>query len=342
MRFPNIEDLKTERYAKILSTGIGLPENVVSNQEIIDRFSIMATDRAVEYSLGIKQRRWAEDKEELVELMAKAANQCLERADIDIEKVDRVIYSRLIGEYNIPASAIGVLKKLGVKKGIPAFDVTCACSGFVHAMDIALRYIAAGDEYVLILGGGITSRGVQNWIKANPKTVFLFGDAITAMLIGHSDLKHFLSSYVFTNHKLYDNAFIPLGTTLFKKGNKNTYEDILNMQVLDGQVIMDSSIEYAKIIADKLLTKTNLTLDDIDLFITSDQSTKIWEAQLEALGIPQEKSLSLFYKYGNTVASMSPLILDELIYTNRMKRGDIVMMMAHGAGASSGGMIFKY
>jgi len=87
---------------------------------------------------------------------------------------------------------------------------------------------------------------------------------------------------------------------------------------------------------DKLLAETNLTLDDIDFFITSDQSTKIWEAQVKELGIPFEKSLSLFYKYANTVAAMSPLILHELITSGRLKRGDLVMMHAHGAGASSG------
>jgi 3-oxoacyl-[acyl-carrier-protein] synthase-3 len=209
-------------------------------------------------------------------------------------------------------------------------------------MDMALKYIATGDDYVLILGGGISSKRIQQCKNPSTKTVFLFGDGIVAMLLGPSKTKHFFSSYIFTNHQLYDNAFIPCGTTMLAKGYHDTGNDILTMQIVDGKVILDSAVEYTKIIADKLLSMANITLDEVDYFITSDQSTRIWEAQVKALGIPFEKSLSLFERYGNTVAAMSPLILNELISSNRIKRGDIVMMMAHGAGASSGGLLFKY
>ena len=114
------------------------------------------------------------------------------------------------------------------------------------------------------------------------------------------------------------------------------------MKIADGNLVQQSAVEYAKVISGKLLSVTGLSLADLDFFVTSDQSTRIWEAQLQALGIPAAKSLSLFYKYGNTVAAMSPLNLNGLIEDGRLKRGDLVMMMAHGAGASSGGMIFRY
>lgn len=342
IQFPAIKDLNLKRQARIISTGVGLPEHIVTNQDIIDKYDIIATDRAVKFSLGIQERRWAELHENLDDLLAEAAAKCLERAGIDINQVSRIIYTKLLGDCQVPASSVGMLKKLGSNVGIPAFDISSACSGFMHVMDLALRFIASGDEYVLIIGGGITSRAVQRFEKPNPKTVFLYGDAIVAMLIGYSEVKHFLASYIFTNHLLYDNAYVPCGTSLLKQGLKNVNTDMFNMQVKDGNVILESSVQYSKEIADKLLSSTGLSLDDIDYFITSDQSTKIWEAQLKALGIPPHKSLSLFYKYGNTVAAMSPLILHELIISGKLKRGNLVMMMAHGAGASSGGMIFKY
>ena len=87
---------------------------------------------------------------------------------------------------------------------------------------------------------------------------------------------------------------------------------------------------------------TRYAIDDLDFFITSDQTTLTWSDQLRTLAIPQEKSASLFNIYGNTVAAMSPLILNELIESGRLKRGMKVMMMAHGAGSSAGGMIFVY
>ncbi|WP_265444047.1 ketoacyl-ACP synthase III [Acetivibrio straminisolvens] len=340
IRFPEIKPLKIERYAKIISTGVGLPDRVVTNQDIIDTYGIIATDRAVRYSVGIIERRWVED-EKLEDLVAMAISQCLDRAGVGIDSVDRIIYSRLLGDYQIPATSIGALRKLGARAGIPAFDMTCACSGFMHALDLAIRYIDSGDDYVLVIGGGITSKGIQKWKHPNQKTVFLFGDAVVAMLIGCSEVKHFLASYLMTNHLLYDNAFIPFGTKLLKEDVKIEPE-LFNMNVVNGDVVLQSSVEYCKMITDKLLSESKLTLDEIDYFITSDQSTRIWEAQVKALGIPFEKSLSLFYKHANTVSAMSPLILDELITSGRLKRGDLVMMHAHGAGASSGGMIFRY
>lgn len=344
IRFPEIKPLSIKRHAKIVATGVGLPENTVTNQDIIDQYNIIATDRAVQYSLGIKERRWVDVHQKLDDLMAKAVKNCLERAGMNIDQINRIIYTRLLGDYQVPAASVAVLRKLGATTGIPAFDISSACSGFMHAMDLALRFIATGDDYVLVIGGGMTSTGIQAFRKPNPKTVFLFGDAIAAMLIGVSKTKHFLASYIITNHKLYDNAYIPCGTRLLQGNVPDLHDDfdILNMKIADGNLIQQSAVEYARVIAGKLLSVTGLSLEDIDFFVTSDQSTRIWEAQLQALGIPPEKSLSLFCKYGNTVAAMSPLNLDGLIQSGRLKRGHLVMMMAHGAGASSGGMIFRY
>lgn len=341
-RFPDLRPLTINRYAKIVSLGVGLPKGVVTNQDIIDEYKIMATDRAVQYSLGIKERRWSNFDEKVEDLMAEAVSQCLEKAGIGIDMVDRVIYTKLFGDYQVPATSIGLLRKLNAKKGIPAFDICSACSGFMHAMDLAIRYIASGDDYVLLLGGSVMAKCCRLWKNPDPKTVFLFGDAIVAMLISYSEIKSFMASYLLTNHFLYDNAKVTFGSGFNRENIEELDHSIFFMRISDGNVVFESSAKYAKIIADKLLKETNLTLDDIDYFVTSDQSGKIWEAQLKELGIPKEKSQSMFYKYGNTVAAMSPLNLNELIESGRLKRGNLVMMQAHGAGASSGGMIFRY
>ncbi|HEX2954111.1 MAG TPA: ketoacyl-ACP synthase III [Bacillota bacterium] len=339
--YPPIQKLQVDRYARVAATGIGLPDRVLTNQEVIDRYHLFATDRAIQYTLGIKERRWVGPDEKLVTLMARAVNQCLERADIDIEQVDRVIYTKLLGDYQVPASSVGMLRELGVAVGIPAFDISAACSGFMHALDLALRFIGTGDDHVLILAGGITS-GNQNWDQPDPKTVFMFGDAVTAMLLEKSDTQHFFASYLLTNHPLYYNAYIPEGSTLLDSNFTDFSPKTYTMQIPDGRVIHNSVIETAKVVAERLLQATGLTIDQVDCFITSEQNTRIWEGQLEALGIPKEKSESVFWKYGNTVGAMSPLMLEEMITLGRLKRGMLVMMMAHGAGASSGGCIFRY
>lgn len=341
IKFPKSNRCDFHRHAQIVSMGIGIPKRVVTNQEIIDTYNIMATDRAVQYSLGINERRWVGPEDSLEKLMKEAVNQCLYSANIDVDKIDRVIFTRLLGDCQIPSSSIKLLSEMKTEVGIPAFDMTCACSGFVQGMDLAVKYIDSGDEYVLLIGGGITSKGIQDFGKPDPKTVFLMGDAVVAAVIGHSQDKHFFSSYIFTNPGLYDNAFIPYGSSTMPDGQV-LEGDIFNMKVVNGNLIEHSSVLYTDVISNVLLQESGYNMDEIDYFITSDQSTKIWEAQLKTLNLSKDKSVSTFYKYGNTAAAMTGLNLYELINTGKLKRKDIVMMMAHGAGSTSGGIIFKY
>ena len=173
--FPDIKPLRINRYAKIVSTGVGVPKKVMTNQDIIDKYDYVATDRAIQFSIGIKERRWVSEDESFEGLMAEAITQCLERANVNIEEVDRIIYTKLLSVQNIPASTVAVLKKLGVKKGIPGFDVTCACSGFVHVMDMALKYIATGDDYVLILEGEYHLKDTAVQKSKYQNSIFIWG-----------------------------------------------------------------------------------------------------------------------------------------------------------------------
>lgn len=342
IKYPPIRDLEVSRYAKILSTGSYLPDNIVTNEDIIKRYNLIATDRAVKYSLGISERRWENRNLDVADCVAFAAKQCLERANVSIEKVDRIIYSKLLGDYNVPATSIGMLKKLNAKKGIPAYDITAACSGFIHAMDMAIRYIDSGDDYVLILGGGLTSWALAyDFNKIDTRTVFLMGDGIAAMLLGVSEEKHFLCSYIQTDNTHYEVGYMPLGLSLLNSKEKLS-SDMLGMKIDNGRILNENAIESAVITVKRLLEFSKLTIDDIDFVATSDQTTQLWEGQLKALNIPLEKSVSLFHKQGNTASAMSPLNLNELITSGRLKRGMTVLMMAHGAGASGGGIIFKY
>ncbi|RPI03466.1 MAG: ketoacyl-ACP synthase III [Calditrichaeota bacterium] len=329
------------RFSRILATSYYVPEQIVSNDDIIRQHDLIATDRAVQYSLGIKERRYADKDVMVSDLLAEAAKLCLERADLDPEKLDRVIYTKLMGDYIVPATSIAVLQKLNLKKGLPAFDISAACSGFVHLLDMALRYIDSGDDYVLILGGDISTRGSLTKSKKDTRTIFLQGDAVVAMLLGVSEEPHFLASYLYTDHSYYDYSYIPFGTELLNK-TQSFNNEMFNMQMPDGMVIHESVLDSCEIVTHKLLQQANLTLADIDVFITSDQTLMTWEAQLKRMNVAKDKSASMFFKYGNTVAAMSPINLHEMIASGRLTRGQTVLFMAHGAGASGGGFIFRY
>ncbi len=275
------------------------------------------------------------------DLLCDAARQCLAQAAIQPEQIDRVIYTKLMGDQMVPATSIRVLERLGIRRGIPAFDITAACSGFVHLMDMAIRYIDSGDDYVLILGGDISSRLADAKNKKDTRTIFLQGDAVVAMLLGVSPERHFLASYLYTDNTYFGYSYIPFGTELLNK-SKAFDNQMFNMQMPNGLVVHESVIDSCDLVARKLLAQTGLSIDDIDVFITSDQTTFTWQAQLAKMGVPAEKSASMFHKYGNTVAALSPVNFHQMIEAGRVRRGMLVLFMAHGAGASGGGLIFRY
>jgi len=339
--YPGPRPLIASRYAELAATGAGLPAEIVTNQNIIDECNLIASDRAVQHSIGIKERRRGAYDEKVSRYLCEAAEMCLARANLDAEKIDRIIYTKLIGEHLIPATALRVLERLGVKRGIPVTDISAACSGFMHALELGISCINAGDDYVLVLGGDRSAVSGRAAVVKDTRTIFLNGDGFAAALLAVSTTQKFLSCYFYTDSSISHFATIPFGSRMLNSGGPFD-KDMLNLNMPDGQNIHKSVLDSCRIIADRLLAAARITLKDIDFFITSDQTTLVWKDQLQILGFSPEQSVSCFHKYGNTVAAMTPLNLHEAIITGKLKRGMLVMMMAHGAGASGGGFIFRY
>lgn len=340
-QYPPGRPLCLERNARILGTGAGLPEQVVTNQALIDELGLMATDRAVQFSVGIRERRRGDFEVPCAEYLTQAALACCSHAGIDPNRIDRIVNARLFGDHSVPATAMRVLERLKLERQIPVMDISVACSGFLHAMELGLSYINAGDDIVLVLGGDRGAMGNTSVLTADSRTVFLNGDGFAAVLLGVSERPQFRCSYFYTDSDLADFAYIPFGTALLDQ-TRTLGPDMFTVTMPDGRKIHQSVLDSCRIVSQRLLELAGLSMSDIDFVITSDQTHLVWKDQLAVLGIPESKSVSCFPKYGNTVAAMSPLNLHEAIMTNRLQRGMTVMMMAHGAGASGGGFIFEY
>ncbi len=329
------------RFGRVISTGKFLPENRMTNQDMIDKYDLFATARAVEYSTGIKERRWDDQNLSPSEFLARAARTCLNRAGIFPEQLDKIFYAKLIGDHIVPGTALKVLQRLGVTNGVPSYDMTMACSGLTHALDLALRYIDGGDDYILILTGAKSSREYNKEVHRDTQTIFLMGDGAAAILVGPAERRHFYNSYLYMNSDYFDIAYVPFGSALMN-GSRDYSNVMLNMNMINGKLVNQSALDSAVVTGQKLLDHAGMTIADIDFLITSDQTPLLWAEILKGLNCPPEKSLSLSSRYGNTVAAMTPLILDELISSGKLKRGMRVLMMAHGAGSAGGGFIFEY
>lgn len=341
MQYASGRPLNLHRHARIVSTGAAVPDEIVTNQDLIDELGLQATDRAVQFSIGITERRRAPLQNPPSLYLEKAARQCIERAGIAPEKVDRIIYAKLFGDHLVPATSIRVLERLGLRSGIPVMDISAACSGTLHALDLALNFINAGDEVVLVLGGDRTVLNKHAAVEKDTRTVFLNGDGFAGILLAASDTPSFVARYFYTDSSQADFAYIPFGTEVLNK-TLDFGQKMFALTMPDGSRIHHSVMNSCRIIADRLLSLSGKKMSDIDFFITSDQTHLVWKEQLKMLGLPEEKSISCFHKYGNTVAGMVPLNLNEAVVTGVLKRGMTVMMMGHGAGAAGGGFIFTY
>ncbi len=340
-QYPPGRPLLLGRNARIVGTGASLPDEIVSNQDLIDELHLNATARAVEFSIGIRERRRGQLDVACAEYLARAGQACLERAGVSPQEVDRVIYARLFGDHVIPATAMQLHARLGLRAGIPTMDISAACSGFMHAVDLALGAINAGDERVLVLGGDRGALAGFMPVSKDTRTAFLNGDGFAAALLEASDEPHFKARYFYTDSDLADFAYVPFGTGMLN-GAQDFGPAMMALTMPDGRRIQQSVIDSCRIISERLLALAGLTIEEIDFFITSDQTLHVWRDQLKLLGLPESKSVSCFPKYGNTVAAMAPLNLNEAIVTGALRRGMTVMMMGHGAGASGGGFIFTY
>jgi 3-oxoacyl-[acyl-carrier-protein] synthase-3 len=341
MQYPDIREIHYTRFAQLLGTGEGMPESVVTNQDIIDRFNLIASDRAVQYSVGIKERRAIQKGVPPSEYLYKSVQQCCSNANIAPEQIDRIIYAKLVGDQLIPATSLKVLQKIGIRKGVPVMDISVACSGFLHATDLALSCIDTGDDYVLVLGGDRASLDSEAKILKDTRTIFLNGDGFAAALYGYSETKKFICKYFYTDSSIGEFAYIPFGTDFLKeKGIPLT--NAFNLTMPDGPKIHQSILDSFRIISSQLLQASGMQWSDIDFLITSDQTAMAWKAQLQLVNFPESKSCSCFHKYGNTVAAMVPLNLHDALSCGKLQKGMTVMMMGHGAGASGGGFIFKY
>jgi 3-oxoacyl-[acyl-carrier-protein] synthase III len=341
LRYPPIRPLRLTRHAQLLGTGVGIPEQVVTNQDIIDQFGLIASDRAVQFSIGIKERRHVANGNPPSKYLNDAAAMAIANAGIEPDRIDRILYARLAGDHAIPSTALRVLERLGLRQGIPVMDVSVACSGFLHATELALSFIDSGDDHVLVVAGDRAGIDREAKVLKDTRTIFLNGDGFAAAVFGHSPTPKFKCSYFYTDSSIGEFAYIPFGTALFAQG-KPLEPGLFNLTMPNGPSIHQSIVDSCRIVSQRLLTEAGLTIDDIDVFVTSDQTTLSWKAQLDLLGIPESKSASCFHKYGNTVAAMVPLNLHEAIATGKLRKGMTVLLMGHGAGASGGGFVFTY
>lgn len=344
--FPAFRPRIIRQHSRILATAAYLPERVVGNQDIIDAGQLPVTDVVVRKTLGIARRRVAPEGVADSDLLAEAARRCLDAAGLGPDQLSRILVTKLLGDRVLPMTASLVQRQLNCTVAMHAVDVEGGTSAFLHAVDLAIRYIstAANDnETILVLSGGLHNLPVS---KTDPRLAFLFGDGAAAVLLGVAAEPHFLASYAYTNHAYFAAAGTrtlkvdqSVSERIYERGEIAMLYDFYTMG--NWKDTADFYVEAAQVTRDRLLQESGLAMDDIDLVLVTENNRRLRDLTLDALGVPEERSLTVIQDYGNTMSAMLPLLLHKAYQEQRLQEGMHVMLISHGEGASGGGLIYR-
>ena len=335
----------------VRGTGKYLPEFIVDNkafEQMVD-----TSDEWIISHTGIKQRR-IEQKKGNFEMMGEAAKMALKNANMSPLEIDMIISATVTGDYSYPSSGCLIQNYIGADNAV-SFDVSAACAGSIFAVDMADLYIKSGRmKNVLVVAGEMLSRVTDFHERSN---CILFGDGAGALVLcaEYSDSEDkdkqrgVLASYIISDcdgDKPF-NIYARSRTTR-KIFNEDTQEFLGNavnthgyMQML-GREVYKSVVRIAPKIIDEVLARAELQISDVKYIIAHQANKRILDAIIERYNIEPEKMPINIDKYANMSSSTVPILLHELIEENKIQKGDVLVLVAFGAGMVYGTNIIRW
>ena len=320
-------------YSRIAGTGSYLPEKVLTNHDLEKMME--TSDAWIQERTGIKRRHIAAEGEATSDLALAAANQALEMAGIGAEDVNLIIVATATPDKVFPATACIVQRRLGIR-GCGAFDIQAACSGFVYGIDLADRYIRTGAaKNVLVIGAETLSR-VTNW--EDRTTAVLFGDGAGAVVLQETDEPGIISTHIHADGQYEDLLQVPQGIS---QGYDITRAGEAFIQ-MNGNAVFRRAVAALDSIARETLDRNGIDKHDLDWFVPHQANMRIIKAAAKKLDMPMERVIVTVAEHANTSAASIPLALDVAVRDGRIKRGELLLFEAFGAGFTWGSALLRF
>jgi len=320
----------------IVGIGSYVPEKVVTNTDL--EKMVETSDEWIRTRTGIIERRIIAADENVSDLALRAAEKALTDAQLEPQEIDLIVVATASPEMIWPSTACLVGQKLGIK--CPAFDISAACTGFVYGLSVAGQFVASGEyRNVLLIGADALSRFVD-WADRN--VCILFGDGAGALVLREVEEGYgFLGSYLAADGSGADLLKIPAGGSALP-GDEKTIQEGLHYIKMNGNEVFKFAVYAMEDAIHQVLKKCHLKLSEIDYFIPHQANQRIIEAARNRLKIDQKKIISNIHKYGNTSTASIPLALEEIWREGRLKRGNLVLMIAFGGGLTWGANVLRW
>jgi 3-oxoacyl-[acyl-carrier-protein] synthase-3 len=331
--------MQQKRRAKITALGRYVPPRVVTNHDLEE---MVATnhDWIVERT-GIHERHWVEPGTPSSELGAQAAAELLKQRGIEADEIDLIIVSTVTPDMFFPSTACLIQKKIRATRAW-GFDISAACASFLFALTTGAQFIENGTHKKVLVVGADVMTSILN--PEDRTTLVLFGDGAGAILLepteegedaGLLDFKHEIDG------SGGDNLYMPGGGSLHPSSHE-TVEKKMHYVHQNGPAVFKFAVRKMEELSTGMLKRHNLTGDDIACFIAHQANLRIIDATANKAGLAPEKVIKNIHKYGNTTAATIPLAMGDAIEQGKLKKGDLVLFAAVGAGFTAGSVLLKW
>jgi 3-oxoacyl-[acyl-carrier-protein] synthase-3 len=319
------------RYSRITGTGGYLPERVLTNADL-ERM-VDTTDGWIVSRTGIRKRHIARDDETTCDLAERAAHRAIEAAGIRVNDIDLIVLGTTTPDIVFPSTACLLQQRLDIH-GCAAFDVQAVCTGFIYALAIADKFIRTEAAQCALVIGAETYSRIVDWTDRT--TCVLFGDGAGAVVLQSSHEPGILSSHLHADGQYQELLKVPGGLSYGPHQGSNAY---VKMQ---GNEVFKIAVNTLSRIVDETLAANNLAGSDMDWLVPHQANIRIIAATAKKLDMPMSRVIVTIGEHGNTSAASVPLALDQAIRDGRIKRGEILLLEAFGAGFTWGSVLVKY
>jgi 3-oxoacyl-[acyl-carrier-protein] synthase-3 len=332
--------------SRISGLGFYVPENVITNDDLS---KVMDTnDEWIQERTGIKERRHVvKGTDTTTSMGVKAAQKAIERAGIDKDDIDFIVFATLSPDYYFPGPGVLVQRDLGLKT-VGALDVRNQCSGFVYAISVADQYIKSGMyKNVLVIGSELHSHGLDMTTRGRGVSV-IFGDGAGAAVLTREEdtSKGILSTHLHSEGQHAEElSLIAPGmgkrwvTDIIEDADE---EDTSYYPYMNGQFVFKNAVvRFSEVIMEGL-GKNNLSPSDIDMLIPHQANLRISQFIQKKFSLKDDQVFNNIMKYGNTTAASIPIALTEAWEAGKINEGDLVVLAAFGSGFTWGSVIIRW
>ena len=324
--------------AKITALGCYVPPRVLTNNDL--EKIVETSNQWILERTGICERHIADAEVATSDMAIQAGRAALSQRGIEASELDAILVCTVTPDMMFPSTACLVQNGLGAK-GAWGFDLVAACSGFVYGLTTAAHLVAGGSHRkVLVIGADTMSRIIDYTDRA---TCVLFGDGAGAMLVepAADDEPGFIDFLNEIDGSGGDYLKMPAGGSRMPASAESVGERKHYVHQ-DGQQVFKYAVRKMYESCRDLLARNNLKPSDVALLIPHQANRRIITAAAERLGLPCDRVMINIDRFGNTTAATIPLATRDAIESGRLKKGDLVIFAAVGAGYTVGANLWRW